>query len=76
MRMLKLLVVVSFLVSLADRLARRPTRTRYCWDRSSMNGFSKTDFRGVRVVYKFDKEVTEDAARRVFEYLDGRLKQR
>jgi dienelactone hydrolase len=48
----------------------------HCWDRSSMNGFSKTDFRGVRVVYKFDKEVTEDAARRVFEYLDGRLKQR
>lgn len=48
----------------------------HCWDCSSMNNFSKTDFRGVPVVYKFNKELTEDSERRVFEYLDGRLKGR
>lgn len=46
----------------------------HCWDCSSMNNFAKTDFRGVRVVYKFDKDITEDSTNRVFEYLDARLK--
>ncbi len=46
----------------------------HCWDCSSMDNFTKTDFRGVRVTYKFNREVTEDSARRVFEYLDARLK--
>lgn len=48
----------------------------HCWDCSSMNNFSKTDFRGTRVTYKFDKELTADAARRIFEYLDGHLRKR
>jgi len=48
----------------------------HCWDCSSMDNNAKTDFRGVRVVYKFDKELTEDSAKRAFEYLDARLRQR
>jgi dienelactone hydrolase len=48
----------------------------HCWDCSSLNNFSKTDFRGVRVVYRFDRDVTEDSARRAFEYFDARLKSR
>jgi dienelactone hydrolase len=48
----------------------------HCWDCSSLHNFSKTDFRGVRVVYKFDKELTEASAKRALDYLDGRLKQR
>jgi dienelactone hydrolase len=48
----------------------------HCWDCSSMNNFSKTDFRGVQVVYKFDKTLTEESARRALDYLDSRLKQR
>ena len=48
----------------------------HCWDCRSMDNHAKTDFRGVRVVYKFDKELTEDSAKRVFEYLDARLRQR
>jgi dienelactone hydrolase len=48
----------------------------HCWDCSSMNNFSKTDFRGVRVTYKLDKELTDDSAKRALDYLDRRLKQR
>ena len=48
----------------------------HCWDCNSMHNSSKTDFRGVRVVYRFDKELTEDSAKRALDYLDGRLKQR
>jgi dienelactone hydrolase len=46
----------------------------HCWDCSSMDNHSKTDFRGVRVTYKFNKELTEDSTRRVFDYLGSRLK--
>jgi dienelactone hydrolase len=48
----------------------------HCWDCSSMDSYAKTDFRGVRVVYRFDKELTEDSAKRAFDYLDARLRQR
>lgn len=48
----------------------------HCWDCSSMHNYSKTDFRGVRVVYKYDKELTEDSEKRAFEYLDNRLRRR
>lgn len=48
----------------------------HCWDCSSLHNYSKTDFRGVRVTYKFDNELTEDSARRAFEYLEGRLQKR
>lgn len=46
----------------------------HCWDCSSMDNYSKTDFRGIRVTYKYNKEVTEDATKRVFEYFGARLK--
>ena len=45
----------------------------HCWDCSSLHNFSKTDFRGVRVVYKFNKEIAEDSVTRAFQYLDARL---
>ncbi len=48
----------------------------HCWDCSSLNNNAKTDFRGVRVVYKFDRGLTEDSAKRAFAYLDDRLKKR
>lgn len=46
----------------------------HCWDCSSLDNYSKTDFRGVRVTYKFNKEVTADSTKRAFEYLGARLK--
>lgn len=45
----------------------------HCWDCSSLDNYSKTDFRGVRVVYKFNKELTEDSVTRAFQYLEARL---
>ena len=41
----------------------------HCWDCSSLNGFSKVDFQGNKVVYRYDKEVTQDSANRTFEFL-------
>ncbi len=51
-------------------------KTTHCWDCSSMNGLSKVDFRGNRVVYRYDRDVTEDSARRAFEFLDRFLNRR
>jgi dienelactone hydrolase len=48
----------------------------HCWDCSSIDNREKTDFRGVRVVYKYDRGVSEDSAKRAFAYLDERLKTR
>lgn len=42
----------------------------HCWDCSNLHNFSKTDFRGNRVTYRYDAEVTADSARRMFEFLD------
>lgn len=44
--------------------------TTHCWDCENLHGFSKTDFRGNHVVYRYDKSVTEDSARRMFEFLN------
>jgi len=41
----------------------------HCWDCANVDGFSRIDFRGNRVTYRYDKAATEDAARRVFEFL-------
>ena len=38
------------------------------------SNYTKTDFRGVRVTYRFNKGTTEDSAKRAFEYLGARLK--
>jgi dienelactone hydrolase len=47
--------------------------TTHCWDCRQLDGFSKTDSRGSRVTYRYDKKVTEDSARRMFEFLDKTL---
>ena len=41
----------------------------HCWDCQNLHGFSKTDFRGNQVVYYYDRSVTQDSARRMFEFL-------
>jgi len=48
----------------------------HCWDCSSLHNATKTDFRGVRVVYKYDKTKTEESVKRAFDYLDARLAKR
>jgi dienelactone hydrolase len=45
----------------------------HCWDCSTLNGFSKVDFQGHRIVYRYDKDVTDDSRRRVFDFLHRRL---
>lgn len=42
----------------------------HCWDCANLHNFSKTDVRGNRVTYLYDKEVTADSARRMFEFLE------
>jgi dienelactone hydrolase len=42
----------------------------HCWDCKNLHNFSKTDFRGNAVVYRYDAKVTEDSARRMFEFLE------
>ena len=41
----------------------------HCWDCANVDGFSRIDFRGNRVTYRYDKAATEDSARRMFEFL-------
>jgi dienelactone hydrolase len=47
--------------------------TTHCWDCKSLNGFSKTDFKGDHIVYRFDKEVTDDSMRRAFQFLKDHM---
>ena len=47
--------------------------TTHCWDCESLNNLSKTDVRGNHVVYHYSKPATEDAERRMFEFLDQAL---
>ena len=42
----------------------------HCWDCAHLDGFSKVDFRGTRVEYRFDGDVTADTKRRMFGFLD------
>lgn len=39
------------------------------WDSIDKDGFSKIDFKGDRVTYKYDAAATEDSVKRVFEFL-------
>lgn len=48
--------------------------TTHCWDCRHLDGFSKTDSRGSQVTYRHDKNVTQDSARRTFEFLDKTLR--
>ncbi len=36
----------------------------HCWDCQHLNGFSKTDFRGTDVTYRYDPTATQEARRR------------
>ncbi len=42
----------------------------HCWDCAHLNGFSKVDVRGNKVVYRYDDAVTRDSARRMFDFLE------
>jgi len=45
-----------------------PDNVTHCWDCSTLNGQVKTDWRGSRVVYHYNDQVTEDSRKRVFEF--------
>jgi len=45
----------------------------HCWDCENLHGFSKVDVRGNQVVYYYDKSVTQDSARRMFDFLQRNL---
>ena len=42
----------------------------HCWDCRNLDGYSKTDFRGNRVIYRYDDGVTVDSEKRLFEFLE------
>jgi dienelactone hydrolase len=42
----------------------------HCWDCRNLDGFSKIDVRGNRVVYRYSGDDTADSLRRMFEFLD------
>lgn len=42
--------------------------TTHCWDCFTINGQFKTDFKGDQITYRFDKTVTEDSRRRMFDF--------
>lgn len=48
--------------------------TTHCWDCSSLNGFSKGGFPGERIVYRYDRQVTQESADRMFAFLAKQLK--
>jgi dienelactone hydrolase len=48
----------------------------HCWDCENLDGFSKVDWRGSRVVYHYDRDATQDSARRMFEFLQRTLNAR
>ncbi|WP_454620453.1 dienelactone hydrolase family protein [Bradyrhizobium cenepequi] len=43
--------------------------TTHCWDCQQLDGRSKIDVRGNRVEYRFSRAATDDAQRRLFEFL-------
>ena len=42
----------------------------HCWDCENLHGFTKVDVRGNRVAYHYDRQGTQDSARRMFEFLE------
>jgi dienelactone hydrolase len=46
----------------------------HCWDCRQLDGHSKTDIRGSRVTYHYDKAVTEDSAERMFDFLERAMR--
>lgn len=45
----------------------------HCWDCKNLHNFSKTDFRGTRVTYKYSDEMTQDSENRMFTFFDSVL---
>lgn len=45
----------------------------HCCDCKNLDGASKVDVRGSHVVYRYDKDITSDSARRMFEFLEKTL---
>jgi dienelactone hydrolase len=45
----------------------------HCWDCENLNGLSKVDVRGNRVVYRYDAALTRDAESRMFRFLEQAL---
>ena len=45
----------------------------HCWDCKNLDGAAKVDFRGSQIVYRYDKGITSDSARRMFEFLERTL---
>lgn len=43
----------------------------HAWDASDLDGFSKVAYNNERVTYRFDKAVTEDSMKRVFDFLSA-----
>ena len=41
----------------------------HCWDCAHLNGFSKNDWRGTPVVYRYNSAATKETSRRIFEFL-------
>ena len=41
----------------------------HCWDCKNLHNFSKVDFRGTSVVYRYDASVTRDSEQRMLEFL-------
>jgi len=46
----------------------------HCWDCENLHEFRKTDVRNNQVVYYYDKQATQDSARRMFEFLEKSLR--
>jgi dienelactone hydrolase len=42
----------------------------HCWDCEHLSGFSKKDWRGTKVVYRYNIGATQEASRRIFEFLE------
>lgn len=45
-------------------------KATHCWDCRNLDGYSKTDVRGNRVTYRYDKAITENSAQRMFDFLE------
>lgn len=41
----------------------------HCWDCANLHNFNKVDVRGNRVTYLYDKAITSDSEKRMFEFL-------
>ena len=44
-------------------------KTTHCWDCVLSDGRSRTDFRGVQIVYRYDKAITDDSRQRAFDFI-------